>query len=147
MSRRSGSRIIFMRMMQAVLRVQEQALSLIIVRFLLGRHRRRGVVPETEARAPETKRLRGWEWLLLPALRLATSISVEALQKPRRLNRSPGSDASIRPEGSRPRTLALAGQSSERPPWLRSVKSSEMEAPGVTPSLRRRMRSLWSLPR
>ena len=86
-----------LRMVQAVLQVQEQALSLIMgVGVLLGRHRRRGVVPETEARAPETKRLWGWEWLLpAAALSLATSILVEALQLPRRPRRPPPSDASL----------------------------------------------------
>jgi hypothetical protein len=49
----SGSRVPLVVMMQ-VLRVQGQALSLIMgVRFLLGRHRRRGVVPERD----EVKRL------------------------------------------------------------------------------------------
>jgi hypothetical protein len=82
---------------QEVLRVWIQALSLImVVRVLFGRLRRRGMVPETETRTPETKRLAGWEWLLLVVARsLATSILVEALQLPRRPRRPPPSDASL----------------------------------------------------
>jgi hypothetical protein len=90
-------------MMQAVLRVQEQALGLIMM-VLFGRHRRRGMAPETEAGAPETKRLWGWEWLLLPAISPATSILVGALQLPRRPRKKTSerrkSDGN---EGSRPR--------------------------------------------
>ena len=52
-------------MIQAVLRVQQSLGLTMGVRVLLGRLRRRGVVPETgETRTPETKRLAGWEWLL-----------------------------------------------------------------------------------
>ena len=132
-------------MMQAVIRVQQ---SLGLIRgVILGRHRRR-LFSEAEARAMVIKRLRGWEWLPLPALSLVTSILVEALLlKPRRLSRSPRSGASIGTEGIRIGTPTLVCQSSDRSPWLRSVKSSEMEAPGVSPSLRLRMRSLWLSPR
>jgi hypothetical protein len=64
-------------MMMQVLRVESQALSLIMGVEICPRHRR-GMIPET--RSKDFKRLRGWVWLLLTAERLATSISVKTLR-------------------------------------------------------------------
>ena len=135
-SRRSGSRITRAVMIQEVLRGL-QALGLVrIVRVLFGRLRRRGMVPESETRTPETKRHASWEWLLrVAARRLAKSILVEALQLPRRPRRIPPCDASLGKGDSRPgRTLTMASHSSASSPWLRLRKSSKMGAPKASDS-------------
>jgi hypothetical protein len=138
-----------MMMMQAVLRVQ-QALSLIMgVGILLGRHRRRGMVPEADGGEGAGDKASAGLGMAPPAGAKPSHIdfgggSAEA-KKAKQKSKERRKHKNGR-QGIRTGTLTLAGLSSERPPWLRSVKSSEMEAPGVTPSLRRRMRSLWSSP-
>jgi hypothetical protein len=150
-SRRSGSRITRAVMIQEVLRGL-QALGLVrIVRVLFGRLRRRGMVPESETRTPETRhertpetrRLTSWEWLLLVAARrLAKSILVEALQLPRLPRRFPPSDASRgRGDASGPmRALTMASHSWARSPWLRWRRSLKT----AVPSLRQRLILPWS---